>query len=291
MASPDELAIWQASGDRAWRAAQPGDLVLFRPEGRSRVVIGHGLYVGTTLHFARDAHALFGVGLGVHDLIDLRAQIDARRAKPAGPNPVIAIALFRDLHLFPIGQAFELPWPHDAADVLVPLCSNSSTRGRVLLAGLRDHARPSAGYDEVWQQRLRSSGRGRARGTQGRAGWSTLRSMTMRLYGHRCAITGERVSVVQDTIHLRPRQRGGLDALGNLIPARTDIHRLVERNLLAFDHDRRVMLSGQLGLFEASTYLQLDGLALRPRLFGPAWPDEASLQWLRDRFKGPRYKA
>lgn len=290
LASPDELAIWQASGYRAWRVAEPGALVLFRPEGRPRAIVGHGIYVGTTLQFARDAHALFGVGLGVRSYDDLLAQVDKRRSRPDGPNPVIATALFRDPHIFPVDWPFELPWPLDVADTLVPLCSSAGSRGRDLLAGLRYHARPRTGHNEQGQERLADTGQGRPQGSRGRPGWSTFRSMTMRLYGHRCAITGERVSVVQDVIHLRPRSRGGADALGNLITAEANIHRLVERNLLAFDDDLRVMLSGQSNLFEDSKYLELDGLELRPRLFGAAWPDEASLRWLRDRFKGPRYR-
>jgi putative restriction endonuclease len=289
LSSPEEVILWHADVRRPWHGPKLGDLVLFRPEDRERDIVGYGRVVDTTCHSAKDAWLLFGFGLGVWSEEVLFTQIQSRRGGFASSDPIIATTIVAWPVFFPPLNPFELPAAFPTNETAVPLCPAKGKRGRILLVSLRYHAGRTHGAEEKAQERLLGLKTHRVPGTSLRLGSKANSSIIAKLYGHRCAISGERVPITQDAAHIRPREYGGGDYLGNLMLLEVHLHRLWDRGLIGVDEQHRVMVSTQLQLFGSSDYLKYAGKPLRKRLLGVPYPDDISLRWHRKQlFKGPK---
>ena len=96
-----------------------------------------------------------------------------------------------------------------------------------------------------------------------RRGQPKFRNMLLRLYGHKCAITGEGPDVVLEAAHLCPHALTGSNASNNGILLRADIHTLFDDGLLAINPSNlKVALDQSL---RKTAYWDLNGRTIRPR--------------------------
>lgn len=94
-----------------------------------------------------------------------------------------------------------------------------------------------------------------------RRGQKSFRSELLEAYGARCAISGSSTVMVLEAAHLRPYRGALSNAMTNGLLLRSDLHTLLDLQLLAFDPEsRRVVLSRVLA---GGDYAELAGLALR----------------------------
>ena len=203
LSSPEEVILWQPDPSRAWQGPKLGDLVLFRVGQSGRKIVGHGRYVETTRHTVEDAWSLFGPELGVWTKDKWFGQIRSQLAGGVENDPEIALAIVAWPVFFPPLNPFTLPAAFAADKLSVPLCSARGPNGCILLESLRYHARRTLGVSEAAQERLLGLETYRVPGTPLRVGRRAGRSLITKLYGHRCAISAERVSVTQDVVHVR----------------------------------------------------------------------------------------
>jgi putative restriction endonuclease len=93
-----------------------------------------------------------------------------------------------------------------------------------------------------------------------RRGQAGFRAGLIEAYSGRCAVTGCTVQAVLKAAHLRPYRGPGSNVISNGLLLRTDIHTLLDLQLLAFDPDtREVVLAKSLA---GSQYEELGGRQL-----------------------------
>lgn len=93
-----------------------------------------------------------------------------------------------------------------------------------------------------------------------RRGQPQFRANLLAAYSGRCAVTACGVGEVLEAAHVVPYRDGGTYSTSNGILLRADLHTLFDSGLLAFDHDRRVVLHPRL---TGSEYEPLAGVRLR----------------------------
>lgn len=113
-------------------------------------------------------------------------------------------------------------------------------------------------------------GRQKRRRNQGR-----FRLNIIRLYGGKCAITGESIAQVLEAAHIFMHSKSGLNHNGNGILLRSDIHRLFDANLLAIDpKSLKLKIAKELA---GTNYAKFSGKKIRCRIDG-SHPDIDNIQ-------------
>ena len=73
-----------------------------------------------------------------------------------------------------------------------------------------------------------------------------IRLLLTDIYERSCAISGDTVLPVLESVHIRPIDDGGLHRVDNGLLLRSDLRRLFQRGYLAINHEYRVMVSPSL---------------------------------------------
>jgi putative restriction endonuclease len=113
----DEVNFWQPGGERAFRALQPGELLLFKLHHPHNYIVGGGFFVRFLFlpwTFAWDA---FGPKNGVPTLVEMKKRIEKYRRKPIGPADPIGCILLRQP--FFLDELLWIPSPADFAPNIV----------------------------------------------------------------------------------------------------------------------------------------------------------------------------
>lgn len=98
------------------------------------------------------------------------------------------------------------------------------------------------------------------RAIRARAGQPQFRANLLVIYGGRCAVTGCDAPAALEAAHVTPYGDGGTYSGQNGLLLRADLHTLFDKGLIAFDHNRRLLLHPSLRRTE---YSVLGGTTLR----------------------------
>lgn len=116
-----------------------------------------------------------------------------------------------------------------------------------------------------------------------RIGQQKFRRELMRVYDHKCAVTGESIGRVLEATHIEPYINEASNHIQNGILLRVDIHRLMEDGLISLSDDMELLISSKL---VGTSYDQFDGQILRLPLVNSERPSLAAVRLHRnDRFQ------
>ena len=101
------------------------------------------------------------------------------------------------------------------------------------------------------------------------------------LYERRCAITGQEVLPILESVHIRPVDEGGQHRVDNGLLLRSDLRRLFQRGYISISPEYTVMVSPQLeqDYKDANSYQELDGRQLHVPIQPVHRPRREFLQW------------
>ena len=75
----DEVNFWQPSGNREFRAIQPGELFLFKLHSPYNFIVGGGIFVHFSLLPISLAWEAFGISNGANSLSEMRIRVTKYR--------------------------------------------------------------------------------------------------------------------------------------------------------------------------------------------------------------------
>jgi putative restriction endonuclease len=242
----DEVNFWQPSGERAFRALDPDELLLFKLHHPHNFIVGGGFfvrYLSLPYPFVWDA---FGPKNGAPNLGEMKRRIEKYRRAPVGPNDPIGCILLRDPFFWD-----EFLWIESPTDF-----AKNIVQGKTYEP---DSTTAQALWDQVQTRLLASVGRvaesleeeepvmwGDPVLTRRRLGQGTFQLLVTDNYQRRCAVTGEKALPVLDAAHILPVKEGGQHHLDNGLLLRTDVHRLFDAGYVTVTPDGRFLVSRRL---------------------------------------------
>ncbi len=240
--------FWNPGGTQSFGAVAPGEIFVFKTKrafGNS--LVGAAVFDAFVFLPIWEAWELFGPSNGVDTLDDFVARVSRlRRTSEVTPQSQIGCTLLRDVLFFD----HPLTTPTDF--------SENSVRGKrydldalnadhtVLLAAAT-YSFPGFSADErsvPWA--LRGRIRGDARLVVPRLGQQSFKAVVASNYGHRCAITGDKVRPVLEAAHIQPVAAGGEHRSDNGLLLRSDMHTLFDRGYIGVDPGHRLLVSPRL---------------------------------------------
>ncbi len=285
----DEVNFWFPSPRQGFSALSRGQAFLFKthvdrrsPELSNRIV-GLGSFSGYARLRISEAWQLFGVANGVESEAQLRTRIEKYRKVPieAYQDPEIGAVLLRDVVFFSPSEV--LPPPSEFASNivrgrtydLVELASGESIFEAMLRQNLQIGSAPLAvDGPTIGEPAL----------TAQRVGQQAFKALVAENYGHRCAITGDKVRPVLEAAHILPVAEGGQHRLDNGLLLRSDIHTLFDRGYVGVDARHRLRVSPalreQFGNGDWFYWRQGMEIALPPRKADR--PGREFLEWHND---------
>ncbi len=113
-----------------------------------------------------------------------------------------------------------------------------------------------------------------------RQGQPRFRAELLRIYGHKCAVSGTNVPDVLEAAHIIPYAEAGINRLECGILLRSDIHTLFDCGLLAIDDEYKVILHPDI---QTSEYGKFFGKKINLPQNPAHWPNKESLREHRKR--------
>ena len=275
-----EVNFWWP-GEMAFRAIQPGELLVFRLKSPRNKIGGFGIFSSHSLLPIQMAWETFGRANGTPSLEALRHAIAQLRAdNAAGPMTSIGCTILVEPVFFPSHLWFDLP----------PSWSRSIQRGKLYSTG-------DAEGLELWD-RLQDAAQALSKVSfpgfvepQARYGTPTLitprlgqgafRIAVTEAYGRQCAVSDGKVLPALDAAHIKPYSEGGLHTKSNGILMRKDIHCVFDAGYVTVDEDYRFSVSKKVRevFNNGEEYLRLHGKVLRLPHRKSDWPDRTFLRW------------
>ena len=204
-----EVNFWWP-GEMAFRAIQPGELLVFRLKSPRNKIGGFGVFSSHSPLPIQLAWDSFGYANGVSSFDELRKSIAAYRAGSViTPMTNIGCTILVEPVFFPSDVWFDVPLSWSRSIQRGKIYSTDNTEGRKLWDQLHDAAQAcatpiSSEMDEV-QARY-----GAPALISPRLGQGAFRVAVTEAYGRQCAITDGKVLPALDAAHIRPFSEGGL---------------------------------------------------------------------------------
>lgn len=279
----DEVNFWQPSGERAFRALNPGELLLFKLHHPENFIVGGGFFVRFLFlpyTFAWDA---FGPKNGAPTLAEMKRRIEKYRRMPVGPNDQIGCILLQQPFFF--DKFLWIPAPEDFAKNVVQgkTYEPDSATAQFLWAKVSSRLVASAG-ELAERSEAETPMFSEPIFARRRLGQGTFRVLITDNYQRRCAVTGEKALPVLDAAHIRPVTEGGHHHLDNGLLLRTDIHRLFDAGYVTVTPDGRFLVSHRLkdDFDNGEPYMPFHGQRIwMPREPG-SQPNRVTLEWHAD---------
>jgi len=241
----DEVNFWQPGGGRAFRALEPGELLLFKLHSPLNFIVGGGFFVDFVFFPWTYVWQAFGLKNGASTQAEMKKRIEKYRRKPIGPTDLIGCILLRNPFFF--DESLWIPSPADFASNIVQgktyapdyatakdLWEKVSAR---LAASAVEFIEPVLEEPSLWGDPVL---------VRPRLGQGTFRVLVTDNYQRRCAVTGEKALPALDAAHIRPVTQGGQHRLDNGLLLRTDVHRLFDTGYVTVTPDGRFLVSHRL---------------------------------------------
>ena len=283
-----EVNFWQPSGNRTFRAIEPGSPFFFKLKSPHYAVAGFGFYTRHSILPAWLAWETFGPANGAPDFTVMRERIETLRRTQVSDSHgdyqigclMIAEPVFfdsgdwvgapRDFHRN-IQQGATYDLDHGEGKRMWEECL-SRARGRRAVELMEEARR--YGTPTIVTPRL---------------GQGIFRISVTDAYGRACAVTTEHSLPVLEAAHIRPYSEGGEHKISNGLLLRSDIHRLFDKGYVTVTPDYHFLVSRRLkqDFDNGRTYFPFNKQSITvPRNLADR-PDPKLLQWhSSERFLG-----
>ena len=275
----NEVNFWWP-GEMAFRAIQPGELLVFRLKSPRNKIGGFGVFSSHSLLPLQIAWDSFGRANGVSSFESLRSAIAEYRNNSVGPMTNIGCTVLVDPVFFPPDIWFDMPLSWSRSIQRGKIYSTDQAEGLTLWNRLHDAAQmcTAAVSYEMAEVQARY---GAPTLITPRLGQGAFRVAVTEAYGRQCAVTGGKVLPALDAAHIRPYSEGGYHTKSNGILLRKDIHSVFDAGYATVDKNYRFLVSKKVKevFNNGEEYLRLDGNVLRLPSGKPDWPNPDFLQW------------
>jgi putative restriction endonuclease len=273
----DEVNFWQPSGNRQFRAINPGELFLFKLHSPYDYIVGGGLYAHSSLLPISLAWETFGVSNGARNLKEMRTRVEKyrRQAESHTADYVIGCILLEQPFFLPEKSWIPIPSDWNINIVQGRRYDLSTEPGRSVWEQLHMTI-PFTSV--VHEERVRY---GQPVLTLPRLGQGSFRVVVTDAYERRCAITNERTLPALDAAHIKPCSESGQHVVSNGILMRRDLHALFDRGYVTITPSMEVEVSRRIKEeFEnGRDYYRLHGRTIRLPADPVHAPSREYLDW------------
>jgi len=276
----NEVNFWWP-GEMAFRAIDPGELLVFRLKSPRNKIGGFGVFNNHMPLPIQLAWESFGRANGVASFESLRSAIAAYRGgQPVGPMANIGCTILVEPVFLPRDLWFDLPPSWSQSIQRGKVYSTDKAEGLDLWNRLNDVAQ-LCGTPVAREMREVQARYGAPTLITPRLGQGAFRVAVTEAYGRQCAITDGKVLPALDAAHIKPFGEGGQHTKSNGILLRKDIHSVFDAGYATVDRNYRFLVSKKVKevFNNGEEYLRLDGKILRLPSRKADWPDPDFLQW------------
>jgi putative restriction endonuclease len=275
-----EVNFWWP-GETAFRALQPGELLVFRLKSPRNRIGGFGVFSNHSSLPVQLAWESFGRANGVASFEALRSRIATYRTGTAvGPMTNIGCTILVEPVFLPPDLWLELPPSWSPSIQRGKMYSTDAAEGLKLWSELQEAAQASRApvASELAEVQARY---GAPALVTPRLGQGAFRVAVTEAYDRQCAVTGGKVLPALDAAHIKPYSAGGFHTKPNGILLRKDIHSVFDAGYVTVDEHYRFMVSRKVKEIynNGEEYLRLAGKVLRLPTNKSDWPDPDFLQW------------
>jgi len=273
----DEVNFWQPSGNRQFRALNPGELFLFKLHSPNNYIVGGGLYAHSSLLPISLAWETFGLSNGARNLSEMRIRVEKYRRQVESRTADYMIGCIL------LEQPFFLP-----ENAWIPIPSDWNTN---IVQGRRYDLSIEPGLS-LWRQlhltmplaslvHEEAARYGEPIFTLPRLGQGSFRVLVTDAYERRCAVTNERTLPALDAAHIRPYSESGQHIVSNGILMRRDLHALFDKGYVTVTPSMKVEVSRRIKEeFEnGRDYYLLQGSRIRLPAESANRPSRDYLEW------------
>ena len=275
-----EVNFWWP-GEMAFRAIQPGELLVFRLKSPRNKIGGFGVFSSHSLLPIQLAWDSFGHANGVSSFEALRTAIAEYRTDSAiGPMTNIGCTILVEPIFFPSDLWFDVPLSWSRSIQRGKVYSTDNAEGLKLWNQLQDAAQMCMATVSSEMTEVQARYGAPALITP-RLGQGAFRVAVTEAYGRQCAVTDGRVLPALDAAHIKPFSEGGLHTNSNGILLRKDIHSVFDAGYATVDENYRFLVSKKVKevFNNGEEYLRLDGKLLRRPSRKLDWPNPDFLRW------------
>jgi putative restriction endonuclease len=268
--------------EMAFRALQPGELLVFRLKRPRNKIGGFGIFTNYSPLPLQMAWETFGRSNGSPTPEAFRNAIAELRGDAAvGPMTNIGCTILAEPVFLPPARWFDLPLSWSRSIQRGKLYSTGNSEGLDLWDRLQDAARMVShaigpGLSDVVHARY-----GTPQLITPRLGQGAFRIAVTEAYGRQCAVSDGKVLPALDAAHIQPYGEGGLHIKSNGILLRKDIHSVFDAGYVTVNQDYRFSVSNKVKevFNNGEEYLKLHGKSLRLPNHKSDWPDPEFLKW------------
>lgn len=235
----EEVNFWQPSGNRQFRALNPGELFLFKLHSPEDFIVGGGVFAHSSLLPISLAWESFGVSNGARSFLEMRTRVTKYRRQGEDHTADYTIGCILLEQPFFLPQESWIPIPSDwSANIVQGRGYELSVEPGLSLwnqlqSALSDtpavcESRPQYGESVLVFPRL---------------GQGSFRVLVTDAYERRCALTGERTLPALDATHIKPYSENGLHLVRNGILLRRDLHALFDKGYITVTPSMHVEVS------------------------------------------------
>jgi putative restriction endonuclease len=248
----DEVNFWFPSARTGFSAVSRGELFVFKTHVDRGSSLGNRLVgVGTFAGYARltvgEAWEFFGEGNGVGSETEFRERIGRYRREQWGPfeDPEVGCAVLNNTIFYTVDDMLVAPDDFASSVVRGKVYElDDLPVGHPVSMAVSDYfTAQSAEMLHAAGWRLEGGTHGLPRMTIPRIGQQSFKAVISENYGHRCALTGDKVRPVLEAAHIRSIQSGGEHRSDNGMLLRSDMHTLFDRGYISFDDRFRLRVS------------------------------------------------
>lgn len=256
----DEVNFWQPSGNRQFKALNPGELFLFKLHSPYDYIVGGGIYAHSSLLPISLAWESFGVSNGARNLSEMRILVEKHRRPDEYHKADYIIGCILLEQPFFLSEAAWIPVPADWKTNIVQgrRYDLSVEPGLSLWKQLNRMPVASTVHEEIARY-------GQPILTLPRLGQGSFRILVTDAYERRCAVTNERTLPALDAAHIKPYSESGQHIVSNGILMRRDLHALLDKGYVTitpsmkFEVSRRIREEFENG----RDYYRLHGSTIR----------------------------
>ncbi len=275
-----EVNFWWP-GEMAFRAIQPGELLVFRLKSPRNKIGGFGVFSSHSSLPIQIAWESFGRANGVPSFEALRNSIARyRTAAAVGPMTNIGCTILVEPVFLPSDLWLDVPSSWSPSIQRGKMYSTDDAEGLKLWNELEDAAQMSKApvASELAELQARY---GTPALITPRLGQGAFRVAVTEAYDRQCAVTGGKVLPALDAAHIKPYSEGGFHTKPNGILLRKDIHSVFDAGYATVDENYRFLVSKKVKEVynNGEEYLRLDGKELRLPSRRSDWPNLDFLRW------------
>lgn len=273
----DEVNFWQPSGNRQFRALNPGELFLFKLHSPEDFIVGGGVYAHSSLLPISLAWESFGISNGARNLIEMRSRVAKYRRQGEDRTADYTIGCILLEQPFFLPQEAWVPIPSDwKANIVQGRGYDLTTEPGLTLWNRLQSVTPAA--SAVHESRPQY---GEPMLTFPRLGQGSFRVLVTDAYERRCAVTSERTLPALDAAHIKPYSESGLHLVSNGILFRRDLHALFDKGYVTITPTLHIEVSRRIKEeFEnGRDYYRLHGSIIRLPSNPENRPSPEFLEW------------